>query len=67
MIFIHLQSSTMLFDCSEIEPQQSKNILRIPYKLMKICNNFSTITNKLSPVIGRMNAIYEDSSTTKEE
>ena len=57
----------MLFDCPEIKPQQSRNIQRIPYELVKIYSNLSTITHELTTGRGEMNVTCEDSSTFKEE
>ena len=37
-----------LFDYLEIKPQQSRIILRIPYKLVKISSDFSTISHELT-------------------
>ena len=47
-IFMLLQCSMMLFDCPESKPQQSKNILRKPYRSVKISINFSVITHELA-------------------
>ena len=43
-----LRCSTMLFDCPEIKSQQRKKILRIPYELVEISGDFTTITCKLT-------------------
>ena len=42
------QCSTIHFNHPEINPRQSKNVLRIPYELVKISGDSTTITHKLA-------------------
>ena len=44
--------STTLFDCPQTNRCQSKNILRIPYELVKISGDLTTNTHELAPSRG---------------
>ena len=43
-----LRCYTMLSNCPEINPQQNKNILTVPYKLGKISGDLTTIIHELA-------------------
>ena len=47
--------------------EYTENILRIPYHLVKISGDLSTIVHELATGGERINAIFEESFTTKEE
>ena len=56
-----------VFDCPKIKPQQSKIIVRILYKLMKISGDSLTISPGISHGKVRISEIWEESSITDKE